>query len=205
MTTISRDFQRRMPTQGRALASYEAVLVATARILEGQSEAELPSTNRIAAVAGVSVGTLYQYFESRDDILRVLARRHADEMTALLFAHAAPAAAMPPREAIPAFVDAIVEAHRIAPRLHLALTRAMLLDGGELLAAHHDPARAIVRAWLEEHRASLRPSDLDAAAFLLTTTVEAAVHGWIMFDPPRLGDATWRRELADLCIRYLLP
>ncbi|MES2642264.1 MAG: TetR/AcrR family transcriptional regulator [Myxococcota bacterium] len=209
MTTVaagkSRHDGRRTPVQERARASCDAILEATARILSSAEGRELPSTNRIAKLAGVSVGTLYQYFDSREAILRALCRRHADEMMMLLLAHAGPLVDASPREAVPVFIDAMAAAHAVAPRLHLALVREMLADGGELLAEVQDPGRALVLAWLTRHRDVIRPRDLPAAAFLLTHTVEAAIHGQLLDDPSRLKDTAWRSELVDLMLRYLLP
>lgn len=205
MTTIPRHDPRRTPIQERARSSCDAILEATARILSSDEGRELPSTNKIAKRAGVSVGTLYQYFDNREAILRALCRRHADEMNALLVSHAGPLVDAAPRDAVPLFIDAMAAAHAVAPRLHLALVREMLADGGELLAEVQDPGRALVLAWLVRHRDVIRPRDLPAAAFLLTHTVEAAIHGQLLDDPARLQDTAWRAELVDLTLRYLLP
>lgn len=195
--------ERRTPTQVRARMSHDAVLEATRRLLEESTEGGLPSTNRIARRAGVSVGTLYQYFDNREAILRALVREHSQEMSALVVSHAGPLGLSAPRDVIPAFIDAMAAAHAVAPRLHLALVRETLSDPA-LLAEVQDPARALVNSWLELHRAVIRPQDLSAAAFLLTRSVEAAIHGQLFEDPARLGDTSWRRELCDLLVRYLL-
>lgn len=205
MTSSLGHSHRRTPTQSRARHTRDAILEATAQILGGSDAAVLPSTNRIAARAGVSIGTLYQYFDSREDIIRALCRQHRDEMLALLLLHAGPVAEAPVEDAVPAFVDAMIAAHATAPRLHLALLRELLNDGGELLAELRDPSHAFVLAWLERNRHRIRPRDLPAAAFLLTHTVEAAIHGQLIVDPARLGDGAWRTELVDLMLRYLLP
>jgi AcrR family transcriptional regulator len=205
MTTEPRNYPRRTPVQTRARQSHDAILEATARILESTQGRELPSTNRIAKLAGVSVGTLYQYFDSREAIVRALCRRHTAEMTNLLLSHAGPMVEAPVADAVPAFVDAMAAAHAVAPRLHLALVRELLADGGELLAEVQDPGRELVLAWLVRHHEQLRPRDLPAAAFLLTHTVEAAIHGQLLDDPARLRDTGWRSELVDLLLRYLLP
>lgn len=202
MTTNLRQDPRRTPVQARARLTCDAIVEATARILEAGRD--LPSTNHIAKVAGVSVGTLYQYFDSRDAILRALCDRHAEEMTGLLLSHAGPLFEAPPRTAVPAFIDAMAAAHAVAPRLHLALVRTLLADGGERLAAVQDPARALVLAWLVRHAGEVRPRDLQAAASLLTHTVEAAIHGQLVEDPARLRDPAWRAELVDLLLRYLI-
>jgi len=65
----------RLPKQARARATCAAIFEATARILEAEGEAAL-NTNRIAATAGVSVGTLYQYFPNKQAIL--IAMAHAE-------------------------------------------------------------------------------------------------------------------------------
>lgn len=194
---------RRTPSQDRSRVTVGAILEATARVLVAEGAAAA-STNRIARVAGVGIGTLYQYFPSREAIFAALARVHADEMLALLAAHASPLIEAPPRVAVPAFIRAMAAAHAVAPKLHLVLTETMLSGGAAALAEIRDPGRQLVRAWLERHRAVVRPRDLDAAAFLLTTTVEAAIHAQIVEDPARLSDPAWLGELEALLLGYLV-
>ena len=201
---LSPETPRRAPTQRRSRETVQAILQAAARILVREGR-DAVTTNRVAKDAGVSIGSLYQYFSSRDAIIGALAQEHASEMIGLLLAHAGPIAGQGPREAIPQFVSAMIAAHKGAPDLHLALLTQMLSDGPAAIKAVHDPARGLVRAWLGQHAAAIRPRDLDAAAFLLTTTVEAAIHAQIIEDPQRLGDPAWEAELVDLLLRYLLP
>lgn len=63
---------RRSPQQARAVVTREAIFEASIQILEGEGEGAF-NTNRIAQKAGVSVGTLYQYFSCKEDILLELA------------------------------------------------------------------------------------------------------------------------------------
>ena len=72
------DPDRRKPKQERAVATVDAVIEAAARILIDDGYARL-TTNRVAERAGVSVGTLYQYFRSKEAILEALVQRIADE------------------------------------------------------------------------------------------------------------------------------
>lgn len=65
---------RRRPIQTRARHKVELILEAALRILDREGEAAL-TTNRIAEVAGVSIGTLYQYFADRQAILGALVQR----------------------------------------------------------------------------------------------------------------------------------
>jgi AcrR family transcriptional regulator len=68
------DLVRRTPRQVRAQDTIEIIFEATARILQRQGRAAL-NTNYIAECAGISVGTLYQYFRNKEAILVAMARR----------------------------------------------------------------------------------------------------------------------------------
>src|ERR1700712_3323808 len=74
---------RRIPSQARSGQTMRIIFEATAQVLNEHGESAL-TTNRIAARAGVSIGTLYQYFDSKEAIvLGMLAREREDVMTTL--------------------------------------------------------------------------------------------------------------------------
>jgi AcrR family transcriptional regulator len=66
--------KRRIPAQERSQHKIELILEAVTRILHKQGKAAL-TTNQIAAVSGVSIGTIYQYFSNKEEILAQLAQR----------------------------------------------------------------------------------------------------------------------------------
>ena len=70
---------RRQAKQKRALETVDAILEAAARVLAEQGYAAA-STSRIADVAGVSIGTLYEYFENRDAVFDVLIDRELEKL-----------------------------------------------------------------------------------------------------------------------------
>ena len=70
-------FQRRKPRQARAQATVDSILEAAAQVLQ-RGGVDAFNTNAVAERAGVSVGTLYQYFRDKDAILVAVAQR---EMT----------------------------------------------------------------------------------------------------------------------------
>src|SRR5690242_13473336 len=74
---------RKKPTQARSAATVEALVTATARILvrEGYDRA---STNKIAREAGVSIGSLYQYYPSKEALVAALIERHMTDRRELL-------------------------------------------------------------------------------------------------------------------------
>ena len=71
--------QRRRPRQTRANQTYETILEGAAHVLEERGEHGF-TTNQIAERAGVSIGSLYQYFESKQDILVALAERQEAQL-----------------------------------------------------------------------------------------------------------------------------
>lgn len=72
---------RRLPKQDRSTHTVETLFQATVQILEQDGEAAL-TTNRIAQVAGFSVGTLYQYFPSKDMLVRAMGTRMQQQVLA---------------------------------------------------------------------------------------------------------------------------
>src|SRR5213082_1988183 len=79
MSPRPRTIPRKRPRQDRSKATVDAILTATARILmaDGYDRA---STNRIALAAGVSVGSLYQYFPSKEALVAALVENHLGRM-----------------------------------------------------------------------------------------------------------------------------
>jgi AcrR family transcriptional regulator len=71
---------RKSPIQARSLASVDAILEATIQVLISEGKERL-TTTRVAQRAGVSIGTLYQYFPNKSALLQASLKRHLDEVT----------------------------------------------------------------------------------------------------------------------------
>lgn len=78
---LSRSEPRKMPVQARSAASVDAILKATVQVLLRVGKEKL-TTTRVAQRAGVSVGTLYQYFPNKSALLRTALKLHAEEILA---------------------------------------------------------------------------------------------------------------------------
>jgi AcrR family transcriptional regulator len=74
MTTES---GKRKPSQERSKSLVESILIAATRIF-GTEEYRSATTNRIAELAGVSIGSLYQYFPNKDALISSIVSRHVD-------------------------------------------------------------------------------------------------------------------------------
>jgi len=68
---------RKTPVQARSTASVDAILEATIQVLLAIGKERL-TTARVARRAGVSIGTLYQYFPNKSSLLQAVLRRHLD-------------------------------------------------------------------------------------------------------------------------------
>jgi AcrR family transcriptional regulator len=71
---------RKSPVQARSALTVEAILEATIQVLLSVGKERL-TTTRVAFRAGVSVGTLYQYFPNKRALLQAALKRHLDEVT----------------------------------------------------------------------------------------------------------------------------
>src|SRR5690606_11067908 len=111
---------RKSAVQARSRATVDALVEATARVLvrEGFDKA---STNRIAEVAGVSIGSLYQYFPCKEALVAAVIDRHQAQVMHRVRGELTEVLALPVDRAIPRIVTMAVEAHRVEPRLHRVL------------------------------------------------------------------------------------
>ncbi len=195
---------RKRPRQERSRRTVAALLTATAQVLERRGYAAA-TTDAIAARAGVSVGSLYQYFPNKDALLAALAERHVDEGFARLEALLDPApAALELPELVARFVDAMLALHRDEPRLH-----RVLFEEAPLPAAVRRRVQAREDAFAERVAALLAareggdPALFRAAAHVAVRTVEGLVHGFVLHPPASLDEAAFRDEVVALVSGYL--
>ena len=183
--------------------TVDAILDAVARLLVDSGYAKA-TTNHIAERAGVSIGTLYQYFPTKDAVIAALVERHIDRVRAVLVqrlveVHGAPIAAF-----VPAMIRAVFDAHAVDPGLHRVMLEQIprVERGGRLLALQRE-MEAGVAAALGARASSIRRDRVELAAVVAVQAVTAAAHA-ALFD-----DALWGArdglvdEVTDLLVRYL--
>ena len=105
---------RRIPQQARSRARVERVLVAAGQVLTQEGAAGL-TTTRVADAAGISVGSLYQYFPDKESIVEALALRYWSELTELVAAVAEADERDPLADPVGAVLDALVGGFRARP------------------------------------------------------------------------------------------
>ena len=196
---------RKRPRQARSRATVDAILEAAARVLREEGY-EGASTNRVAEVAGVSVGSLYQYFPNKTALVGALIERHVDETMELLGSELLQASSLPLEQAARRLVSAMLEVHRIDPELHRVFAEQVpRVADLEDVRSVHQAAQKMIRGYLEERRHELRELDTELAAFLIVQAVESATHGAVLQQPEMLERRALVDEITELVVRYLRP
>ncbi|MBL9099851.1 MAG: TetR family transcriptional regulator [Myxococcales bacterium] len=197
---------RKSAKQQRSRFTIDAILEATARIVD-QVGLDRATTNRIAELAGVSVGSLYQYFPGKEALLAALIEREARRDLEAVRVALADSRPLPLGEAIDHAVAVLVARHARHPALYRwMLTYTPGLGQHPKVRAIAGEGRALLRDLLAERRGELPPGREPAlAALILGSALEAAVHAAIFERPEILADGALVRELSRLCRRYLAP
>jgi AcrR family transcriptional regulator len=194
----------RQPVQDRAKATVAAILTATRDILVKDGFTRL-TTNHIAAVAGVSVGSLYQYFPDKHAVLLALIRDHAANMRAKLQAAVISQLGKSPIQIVESTIATIVEAFATERPLIAAL-RSQIPSGDamrEIEILHEQQINGIAMLLRMFGRGKI--DHPDRLAFVLFKAVDGILMGWLAAPPGRISEAAIKEELTRLAAFYLAP
>jgi AcrR family transcriptional regulator len=196
---------RKSPTQARAQETVEAILEGAVQLFSTRGYART-STNEIARRAGVSVGSLYQYFPNKDALLMTLLARHLEAVGAAV-AESMPVLddpRVPLREGIRQLLERLRDLHESDPRLARAVEQQaghmpLVPEGlAEHKRAHLETVAAILR-----RRPDVRAGNHDLMALLLTEVTEA-VSGFLVHGlPGRFGRDEALAEAVEAVCRYV--
>lgn len=195
---------RKEPRQARSRATVDAILTATAQVLveEGYDKA---TTNTIARRAGVSIGSLYQYFPNKEALVTALCERHMHETMRLLMGEIDGLQDAPLPEAIRRLIKVLLRIHAVEPELHRVLIEQVPRLGGIGALAQLDRVIIdVIRSKLAQRQEKLRPRDLELAVFILVHSVQAVTHAAVLERPDALHDEALAAEVTDLILRYLV-
>lgn len=198
---------RKNALQERSRATVDALVEATARILVREGF-EKTSTNRIAEIAGVSVGSLYQYFPSKEALVAAVIERHNQEIMGLVRATLTEISEMPIEKAVRRLVTVAIEAHQIKPELHRVLAEQIPRAGKLDVEASNREVHTLVRAYFDSHRKEMRKIDLDVATFICVSTIEAIAHNTVLNQAEMLSDKMVRMlvdETTRMVVGFLRP
>jgi AcrR family transcriptional regulator len=192
----------RKPRQRRAQRTVDAILGAVVRILKRES-AHAVTTNRIAEVAGVSIGSVYQYFPDKRAIFAALHQRHIEEIDRIIETALVEHATSSFDGLVGALIEAMVDAHTADPELYDALfTEVPHRSEGtrDFSVRLHGAFRLAIASRSRE----LNPSrDLDKLAFVVTHMVDSLSHGAVLWRPAGLSLPAAKEEAVRAVLAYL--
>lgn len=184
--SVKKPVRRRQPTQERARETVNVILDAVIRLLK-RSGASAVTTNRVAEAAGVSIGSVYQYFPNKRAILIALHERHIEQVDQTLHRKIAESAGEPLEAIVSRLIGGMIEVHAADPEL------AALLDsevphradrGKEFSLRLHEPLRKALEPYAERLGGTAK---LDLRAFLFANMLEAFGHAVVLRRPRTLS------------------
>lgn len=194
---------RKTPRQARSKMMVATILDATARILVEQGFSGT-TTNRIAERAGISVGSLYQYFPSREALVAAVARRYSETMKTSLESLLVQTETEDLKAALRRLLRGITDVHAVDPELSRILaTELPRLGDMEWRKDIALRALAIAESLLSSHRDELRDGlDLKSAAFVVAKASEAIMVSIAVNNDGRDPDAI-EEALLDMLLLFL--
>jgi AcrR family transcriptional regulator len=191
----------RKPRQRRAQQTVDAILGAVVRILKRES-AQAVTTNRIAEVAGVSIGSVYQYFPDKRAIFAALHQRHIEEIDRIIETALVEHATSSFDGLIGTLIEAMVDAHTADPELYAALFTEVP-HRSEGTRGFSERLHGAFRLAIASRSQELKPRrDLDKLAFVVTHMVDSLSHGAVLWRPPGLSLAAAKEEAVRAVLAY---
>ncbi|TDE36814.1 TetR/AcrR family transcriptional regulator [Actinomadura sp. 6K520] len=194
---------RRIPRQDRSRQTVERILEAATRVLSERGY-DGASTNRIAKAAGISNGSLYQYFPNKDAIVIAVLDRFADRLADRLGAEIEATMRLPWQEAGRALLDVQIRLfEENADLLRIIVEQIPRLGPFDKLAALQRRLTDLVRVYLLVNRAEFRDDlDVEATVWILAETAGLLSIKYVL-DRPAIPHDRMVDELAELVIGYI--
>ncbi|NJM46222.1 MAG: TetR/AcrR family transcriptional regulator [Alkalinema sp. RU_4_3] len=193
---------RKQPKQERSQATVEAILTATTHILTENGYDQL-TTNRVAERAGVSIGSLYQYFPNKKALIFALAEHHANEMVRLAQYHLEGLNNLTIPEVLRQIVKAAIAAHAVNPKLHRVL-HEQIPHSEVMRRLDETKMENMLRSFLAQRSDQLQPKNLELTIFMVERTIRALLHGATIDRPELLNTGEFEQELMAMLSTYLV-
>lgn len=167
MKTPTHHRRRRAPRQQRSRQTVDVVLDAVTVVLKRHGP-DAVTTNRICEAAGVSIGSLYQYFPDKQAIYSALHQRHVNDVSRVIEHTLAERASGSLEDLASALVKGLAEVHAADPELHQLVTALVPEGPAGFRAALHETFEQVISPTDEKTKRML---------FVLPNLIESLVHG----------------------------
>lgn len=201
---------RKLPKQERSQATVEAILTATTHILTADGYDRL-TTNRVAERAGVSIGSLYQYFPNKEALIVALAEHHANQMAQLAQHHltqdfgeaSVQAENRSILEVLRQIIRAALAAHAVNPKLHRVL-HEQIPHSEVMRRLDEAKMEQMLRSFLAQRCDQLQPQNLELTVFIIERTIRALIYGATIDRPELLKTGELEEEMMTMLAAYLV-
>ncbi len=197
---------RKIPVQDRAKVTWNVILDAAAQVLLRRGY-EKATTDRIAERAGVSIGSVYEYFPNKESIFAALMLRFNEQRWTAFSAIQIEEELQEETFGLAATVRAAVRACIAATRLNPKLNTALNLEVPHHVSADQSNAifNSFLRLSLEKlstHQDELREADPELMAEFVIYATHAIVDNVAASSPERLASQEFEDELTLMMYRY---
>ena len=195
---------RKQPAQDRAKETVRVILEAAAQVFS--EEGYSATTNRIAEKAGVSIGSLYQYFPNKDAILSSLLGMHVQEGYDLISKEISGLTKQGTitRTVIRRLVETMITLHETNPSLHRVLFEQVRLSRFRSEYDRNEALAVSSLLVLLKTTPEARKGKAEAAVRLLVHAIEAMTHRFVLYGYEGMEKKEFTNELTDMMARYLL-
>ena len=193
---------RKLPRQERSQATVEAILTAAAHILSEEGYGRF-TTNRVAELAGVSIGSLYQYFPNKEALIFALGEHHANEMAQLAQHHLGGLEDNSLVAVLGQIIKAVLAAHAVNPQLHRVLHEQ--IPRSDVMRQLDDAKmETMLRSFMAQRSSQLQPENLDLTVFIVGRTIKALIYGAVVDRPEFLNNGELECEIMTMLSAYLV-
>ncbi|MGE3459772.1 MAG: TetR/AcrR family transcriptional regulator [Kofleriaceae bacterium] len=181
----------------------ESILAATTRVLIRHGFDGL-TTNAVAKLAGVSIGSLYQYFPNKEALVAALIEHTVERWNTTAMTELARVAAQPIAHAVRTMIELTIRFYSEDPELHRVLIEQVPRVGRlARIVELHQRTHELTAALLTARREELAIRDPEIAAFVLVSAIDAIAQRAALFKPERLRDPALVDEATAMVTRYL--
>jgi AcrR family transcriptional regulator len=202
MAKDNKSNKRRKPVQKRAKITVEAMLDAAIKLLK-RGGVILLTTNLIAETAGVSIGSVYQYFPNKQAIYRALHERHIAQVDAVMQRRVRECADATLEELIGAMIDGMIEVHQGDPELS-SLLQSEVPHRADKTVDFSTRNFSMFREALAKHKREFgRKTDLNMQSFIVIRMIDSLGHAIVLQRPSGTSLSRARVEVLWAVTAYL--
>ena len=190
---------RKLPRQERSMVTVDAIFEAASQVFSENGYDV--TTDKIAERAGVSIGTLYQYFPNKDSILFGLWKRHVVEAEAIVDSFMEDFLLNHEKDASMTriLVEYMIALHLDNPGQHRLFSDEMPRPASiiEHIKAFEDKCSRFLESLIKSSN-NTRLKNLPVSARIIYHTLEGLVHHYILYDSESMDQEEFAEELCDM-------